>query len=98
MNQLVDPPAVRANPARAVEEERMSDSQVCGGGREHRGKQRKQQQGQAQVAPVEVRVGHAQKDLRVSTSSCTAAMSLARSSGMARSMWSTLPSPERALP
>jgi hypothetical protein len=101
VQHLVDQPGMAANPLRAggIEEHRARDvlveRRVAKDDRRHD----EDRERDLQLGPPETRALRAvQNDRRVSMRSCMLSMSLLRSSGKARSMWSTLPSPERALP
>ena len=101
VDQLVSDPGVVPDPAcmECIEEEAARDVFVerrdCKDGRQHD----ERRQRRVQVRPPEPQGRHlVQNDRRVSMSSCMLSMSLLRSRGKARSMCSTLPRPERALP
>jgi hypothetical protein len=101
VQQLVNYPGTPANPlpAGGIEEQRTRDVGVERRDGKDGGKHDEARQRYPQLRPPEMRGLHdVQNDRLVSMRSCMLSMSLLRSSGKARSMCSTLPSPERALP
>ena len=101
MEQLVRDPLVLADPlpAGGIEEERTSDVRIERRERKGTGDHDEDRERNLQLRPPVARGLHdVQNDRLVSMRSCMLSMSLLRSSGKARSMCSTLPSPERALP
>ena len=101
VQQLVRQPLVLADPLAAggIEEQRARDVRVERRDGEGSGNQDEDRKRDLQLRPPVARGLHdVQNDRLVSMRSCMLLMSLLRSSGNARSMCSTLPSPERALP
>ena len=101
VNQLVRHPGVAADPLRSCGIEEHGARDVLVERRDSKNGRRHDEdcERDLQVRPPEPQGLHAiQNDRRVSMRSCMPSMSLLRSSGKARSMCSTLPSPERALP
>ena len=101
VQQLVGRPDVPADPLRTggVEKQRTRNVLVQRRDGKDRRRHDEDRERYLQLGPPETRILHdVQNDFRVSMRSCMLSMSLLRSSGKARSMCSTLPSPERALP
>lgn len=101
VQQLVRYPRTLADPLRTggIEEQCTRDVSVERRGGKDSGHHHEDREWNLQLRPPEARGMHdVQNDFRVSMRSCMLSMSLLRSNGKARSMCSTLPSPERALP
>ena len=101
VEQLVRDPLVLADPLSTggIEEQRARDVRVDRRESQDASQQDEDRERYPQLRPPVARGLHdVQNDRLVSMRSCMLSMSLVRSSGKARSMCSTLPSPERALP